>query len=111
MAVRPRIDSWIKFADPYFDEDQNEYVWGIANPPKPISREDDQFYTLREGDRLDLIAHTTLGDVHFYWVIMHYNNIPCALDLTKFVGKDLRIPSRNTLEKVYLAEFKQKIIT
>lgn len=102
MTVRVRKDSLFQYALPYFDEYQSEYVWGIADPPDPIKREDDQFVVLRENDRLDLLAYRYLGDVRFYWIVMHYNGIKDALDLANHIGKQLRLPSKTTVEKVFV---------
>lgn len=103
MSVDVRTDSVYTFADAYFDDVQGEYVWGIYDLPDPKNRDDDQFYEVRTDDeRLDLIAYKFLGDSRLMHIIMHYNNIPNALDLSKFKGKTLRIPSRRTVEKVYL---------
>ena len=49
--------------------------------------------------------------MRLFWVVMHYNNIADALDLEKFVGKPLRIPSKSTVEKVYVGEFRRKIFS
>lgn len=111
MSIEIGVESLFKFANPYYDEQQANFTWGIANPPKPQKREDDKIYIPREGERLDLIAYNLLGDVRLFWLIMHYNNIADALDLTKFVGKPLRIPSRSTVEKIYVGEFKRKIFS
>jgi len=100
-TLEVRDDSLYKFANAYFDELQNQYVWGIADLPSTARREDDQFYTLREDDRLDLISYRLLGSPQWFWVIMHYNDIPNALDLAKYVGKEIRLPSKATIERLY----------
>ena len=100
--MKVRIDSIFKFADPYFDEAQDECTWGIVDMPESIKRDDDQFYILRSSDRLDLVAHKLLGDPRHMFIIMHYNRIQDATDLSLFVGKSLRIPSKDTLERVFL---------
>lgn len=100
--MKVRIDSIYKFGSPYLDEIQDEYVWGILDLPPVIPRDDDQFYVWRENDRLDLLAYEYLGDPRHFPLIMHYNNIPDAMDMDDFAGTTLRIPSRETLEKVYL---------
>lgn len=102
MSVEIKQGSLYAFASPIFDETQGEYVWGIADPPPPVPRDDDQFYTIRDSDRLDLIAHRLLGNARLFWVIMHYNNIPYALDLTRFKNVEIRIPSRETVERYYV---------
>ena len=33
---------------------------------------------------------------------MHYNDIDDTMDITDFVGASIRIPSRETLERIYL---------
>lgn len=102
MSISVRNDSLYKFANPYFDDIQEENTWGISDPPDPVERDDDRFHLLVEGERIDLLAYTLLGDPRYFWVILHYNNIPNAIDLEKWVGKELRVPSKTTLEKVYL---------
>jgi hypothetical protein len=101
MSIAVRIDSLYQFADPIYDERQEEYVWGISDPPEPVVRDDDQFYEIRDGDRLDLIADQYLGSSRYFWVILHYNGIANALDLDNWVGKQVRLPSLVTLQKVY----------
>lgn len=100
--MKIRVDSVYKFATPYFDEVQTEYTWGIADPPPVIERDDDQFYVWRESDRLDVVAYKLLGDPRHLFFIMHYNNISDAMNMAGFVGVSLRIPSRETLERIYL---------
>lgn len=100
--MKIRNDSLYKFANPYFDEIQKKYTWGIIDLPEPTPKDDDQFYILRENDRLDLIAYQMLGDPRFMFIIMHYNQIADAMDIKSFIGKSLRIPSLSTLEEVYL---------
>ena len=102
MSVNVRIDSLYQFADPIFDERQEEYVWGISDPPDPIERDDDQFYEIRDGDRFDLIAYRMLGGARYYWIILHYNGIANAMDIANWVGERIRMPSRATLERVFL---------
>jgi len=109
MSLQVRIDSLYKFAKPYYDEAQSAYVWGIADAPPVINREDDQFYTVRQGDRVDIIAYRLLGDVRYWWLVLHYNNIADGLDLEKFIGKQIRLPSKNTVERIYVAEFQEKV--
>lgn len=100
--MRVRNDSIYQFASPYFDAQQGEFAWGIIDLPEPRLRDDDQYYEIRSvDDRLDLIAHKYLGDVRWLYVIMHYNNIPDALNLTDFLGKRIRIPSKKTIERFY----------
>lgn len=107
MSVKVRVDSMYKFASPYFDESQDEYVWGIADPPEPKKREDDQYYTLRKEDKITVIAHKMLGSSRYWWVVLLYNNMPDALETGNFIGKQLRLPSRATLEKEYGSAFEQ----
>ncbi len=54
-------------------------------------RPDDRFHTVVEGDRIDLLAHRTLGDARLWWVIGDYNDLFWPLELE--VGATLRIPS------------------
>lgn len=109
MSVSVRIDSLYKFASSYYDEAQSQYVWGIADPPDCPIRDDDQYYTFRSGDRIDLIAHKMLGSTRWFWVVMHYNNIKDALDTEDLVDKELRLPSRLTLEREFSSAFNTTI--
>jgi nucleoid-associated protein YgaU len=54
-------------------------------------RLDDRFHTVKEGDRIDLIAYSYLGNASLWWIICDYNEIFYPLDLE--VGAVLRIPS------------------
>lgn len=100
--MKIRRDSIFKFAEPYFDEVQTEYTWGIIDLPPVIQKDDDHFYTWRESDRLDVVAYKLLGDPRFMFFIMHYNQIADAMTMDDFIGETIRIPSKETLEKVYL---------
>ncbi len=80
-------------------------MWGIADPPDTPVRDDDQYYTFRDGDRFDLIAHKMLGSTRWLWVVMHYNNIKDALDTSALIGKELRLPSKITLEREFASAF------
>jgi hypothetical protein len=102
MSVNVRFDSLYQFADPLYDERQGQYVWGISDPPDPVERDDDQFYEIREEDRFDLIAHRMLGNARYFWIILHYNDIPNALDIANYTGKTIRMPSRTVFERVFL---------
>ena len=107
MSVTVGVKSHLKFATPYFDVSQQGYVWGIADPPDPVKRADDQFYTVRSDDRLDLIASRMLGNVRYLWIIMLYNNIEDALNLDRFINKQIRLPSRATVERIYTSAFNE----
>ena len=44
---------------------------GRGNPPSdPISRNDDRFYTVVAGDRVDLLAVSYLGQADLRWVLL-----------------------------------------
>lgn len=100
--IEIRIDSLFQFATPYFDEEQEEYVWGISDVPPVKEQDDDKFYTVKSEDRIDLIAYRFYKKVRYWWIIAHYNNISNPLDLSDFVGRDLRIPSKSTVERDYI---------
>ena len=59
----------------------------IDTAPRP----DDRFHTVKDGDRIDLIAFTYLGDAKLWWIICDYNDIFCPLELE--IGLVLRMPS------------------
>lgn len=58
-------------------------------------RQDDQFHTVVDGDRIDLIAWRYLGDAALWWVVCDYNDLFWPLDLE--LGTVLRMPSREHL--------------
>lgn len=49
--------------------------WDKTRPPKILPRDDDQSYTVKIGDRLDLIAFQKLGDSSRGWIILLRNNL------------------------------------
>jgi nucleoid-associated protein YgaU len=63
----------------------------IDTAPRP----DDRFHTVKEGDRIDLIAFSYLDDAALWWVICDYNDIFFPLELES--GTVLRIPSLEQL--------------
>ncbi len=54
-------------------------------------RYDDQFHTVIDGDRIDMLAYHYLGNAKLWWIICDYNEIFFPLDLE--IGQVLRIPS------------------
>ncbi len=54
-------------------------------------RYDDQFHTVIDGDRIDMLAYHYLGDATLWWIICDYNEIFFPLGLE--MGQVLRIPS------------------
>jgi nucleoid-associated protein YgaU len=48
--------------------------------------------TVTDGDRLDLIAHRTLGDPEQFWRVCDANNAMNPFDLTTEPGRVLRVP-------------------
>jgi nucleoid-associated protein YgaU len=64
----------------------------IDTSPRP----DDRFHTVKEGDRIDLIAFSYLGDAALWWIVCDYNDIFYPLELE--VGAVLRIPSPDHLQ-------------
>jgi hypothetical protein len=60
--------------------------------------EEDEYYTVVAGDRLDIITWQKYKNVHpdpakLWWIIADANNIENPLDISEFVGKDLLIPN------------------
>lgn len=100
--MKIRTDSLYKWGDALYDEDQEQYVWGVCDPPEPKERDDDQFYTIQEGDRFDKLAYKFFGNTRLYWVLLLYNNIGDALAIHDYIGVQIRIPSKNTVRKVYI---------
>ena len=58
-------------------------------------REDDFFYTVKYGDRIDLLAYRFYGSPDLWWVIADYNDLRFPLVLE--VGTVLRCPSYDHL--------------
>lgn len=100
--MKIRNDSLYKWGDPYFDELQSAYVWGICDAPAVKNRDDDSFYTIQEGDRFDKIAYDYLGEVRYFWIVMEYNGVSDALSIDELIGKQIRIPSKTTIQKIYV---------
>lgn len=100
--MKVRSDSLYKWGNAYLDELQDQYVWGICDAPSVVLRDDDRFYTIQEGDRFDKIAHSYLGDVRFFWIIMDYNGVSDAMTIDEIIGKQIRIPSKTTVQKYYV---------
>jgi nucleoid-associated protein YgaU len=72
-----------------------EFV-GMRPPLDTSPRPDDQFHTVIDGDRLDLIAFRYLGRADLWWVVADYNEIrwPFAPE----TGQVLRVPSVETVQ-------------
>jgi hypothetical protein len=64
----------------------------IDTTPRP----DDRFHTVKDGDRIDLIAFNSLGDAALWWIVCDYNDIFYPLELD--VGMVLRIPSMEQVQ-------------
>jgi len=58
----------------------------------PVAQE----VTVREGDRLDLVAYRTLGDPEEYWRIADANNAMDPPELVARPGRRLRVPLPET---------------
>jgi nucleoid-associated protein YgaU len=54
--------------------------------------------TIRQGDRLDLIAAQQLGDPELFWRIADANNAMEPFELTEEPGRKLRIAEGGSLE-------------
>lgn len=54
-------------------------------------RYDDIYHVVQQGDRLDSIAQTYLGDHRLWWVVAEYNERFWILDIEH--GDTLRVPS------------------
>jgi hypothetical protein len=48
--------------------------------------------TVTEGDRLDLIAHRTLGNAEAFWRVCDANDAMRPDELTEEAGRTLRVP-------------------
>jgi hypothetical protein len=57
----------------------------IDTAPRP----DDRFHTVKDGDRIDLIAFSYLGDAALWWIVCDYSDIFYPLELE--TGAVLRI--------------------
>lgn len=71
--------------------DGQEEFLGIRSRIDASPQSDDVFYTVVEGDRIDLIAYRYLGRVDLWWVICDYNDVFFPLEMEP--GRVLRLPS------------------
>jgi len=65
--------------------------WDLLVLPPIPDRQDDRQYTVKGGDRIDLIAYREYGNSTLWWVIAVANDmelLPTALN----VGDEIRIP-------------------
>ena len=74
----------------------NEVVL-LREPINYEPEENDIYHTVRDSDRLDLLAYKYYGGLiedssKFWWIIADVNNAEFPLDLSSFVGKQLLIP-------------------
>jgi hypothetical protein len=58
----------------------------------PIKKIETRTYTIKEGDRIDLLAQQSLGDFRLWWVIAYINGLDDPLELP--VGKEIVLPIR-----------------
>jgi|APSaa5957512535_1039671.scaffolds.fasta_scaffold01766_13 nucleoid-associated protein YgaU len=59
--------------------------------PSIPEKDSDEIYTVRYGDRLDLLAHKFYDDVGLWWVISRANNLDPS-DIGIKAASTLRIP-------------------
>lgn len=78
--------------------DGTEEFLGSRSFPAIAEEADDILYTVREGDRVDLLAAHFYGREDLYWIVCDYNAIAFPLELP--VGTTLRLPSP---ERVFLS--------
>ena len=72
-------------------------------PSIPL-REDDMYVYVKEGDRLDLLAHKYYGDVNYWWILARANNLGKG-SIHIEPGLQLRVPTNtvpifNELERL-----------
>lgn len=85
---------------------RNGYIVEFANGEQLFLRDkivwkgntEDEYYTLKQWDRLDLLAYKKYSNVvedasKYWWVIADANNIHNPLNLTAYVGKEIIIPN------------------
>jgi nucleoid-associated protein YgaU len=69
---------------------------GRAHPLKtlrePVATEEALVYTVRQGDRLDLLAHRFFHDSRKWWLIADANPQHLTLEEMLVPGRQLRIP-------------------
>lgn len=63
-----------------------------------VSKEPDDWYTVKHGDRLTSIAYRFYKDKvqlpsHYWWIIADVNKIRNPLDISAYIGKDILIPN------------------
>lgn len=77
----------------------NECIfWDKTRPPKILALDDDASYTVKIGDRLDLMAFVKLGDSARGWIILLRNDLRLIPnDLVP--GATIFIPSIDSLRR------------
>lgn len=78
----------------YPDDGELELLRPLLNI---VAAEEDQWHTITEADRLDILAWKYYKNVvsdasKYWWVIADANNIYNPLDLTELVGTSILIP-------------------
>jgi len=89
------IDDRSCYRDCILYQDGDTQFLGARSRIDVTPQPDDRFYTVVEGDRIDLLAYQYLGDPTLWWVICDFNDIAFPLELT--VGATLRMPSQERL--------------
>lgn len=90
MSVNVGANSRLRFAD--LREIDGVEFWDVLDLPVIPEQTDDIIYTIKTGDRIDVLAYRHYGDANLWWVIAAANDM--EIIPTDFnVGDSIRIPS------------------
>jgi hypothetical protein len=101
MSVRIQTNSRLQFA-PLLEVGGYEF-WDPVYPPDMPTQPDDVIYTVKDSDRIDLLAYRFYGDPSLWWVIAVVNNLE-ILPTDLVVGANLRIPSKTYVTTTVLGQ-------
>ena len=97
MAIFMGKRSRLRFAEVAY-VDGYEFFDLLELPEIPV-QPDDEFYTVKAVDRIDLLAASKYGDPVLWWVLARANNLELLpVQLTE--GMRIRIPSPRYVQQV-----------
>jgi len=97
MTVRVKNNSRLQFYDLALIGGVE--FWEFKELPEFLVQNDDEYYQVQSGDRVDTLAFKRYGDERYWWVVAAANGIelvPVQLN----VGDKLRLPSARYVQAV-----------
>lgn len=89
-----------RFAVRYYDQTDKVGYRGTRPFIEFALKETDQYHTVADYDRIDLLAYKYYGDCSYWWIIAEANDISNPLHLE--TGKRLRIPAKSTVYRLVM---------